>query len=322
MKNPRAESPARRPAPIRPPEERGGKSPVMGRGDIQKKLAKFKNPKSRKPALRPAHLAPEKPPAATKPASSKRSDKASERHEPPVSSLARAKPALPAQQSSAQAIQRASGSNSSKPSNSASPKRPSAKSVPSRRGAPSTAPALPPLKLLQGWLDDTKLALESPHANTLEQLGARGSLGSALGYVAVSATLTALLVFRIGWKGMLATLLLSLLAYASFVFVTYVAALRQDGDGKLESFGYAVALFWAPLAPFTALLPFIFGAAWIPAAALVQIFTTVFYALRVLNGTVWLSFSGQWNALTAGIAASSLLVLVSAFTVFSGLLHG
>jgi hypothetical protein len=177
-------------------------------------------------------------------------------------------------------------------------------------------------KTLTSWIDDTKLALESPHANTLEHLGARGGWRDALGYVAVSATLTALLTVRTGWKGMIAMLVLTVLSYAIFVYATHFAVTKQDGDGKLESVAYATALFWAPLAPFTALLPFIFGAAWIPAAILVQILSTFVYALRVLNGTVWLSYNGQMNALTAGIAASSLSVLVLGFTVFSPLLRG
>ena len=175
---------------------------------------------------------------------------------------------------------------------------------------------------MRRWLDDTKLALESPHPNTLEQLSARGTWTDAFGYVALSAFLTALMGFRTGWHGMLAIFVLTILAYGVFVVVTYIAALRQDGDGQLEGIAYATALFWAVVAPFTALLPFVFGGAWIPAAILVQAFTASTYALRVLNGTVWMNYNAQWNAMTAGIAAASITVLLISFTLFAPLLRG
>jgi hypothetical protein len=249
------------PPPARPLEERHGKSPVMGRGDIAKKLAKFKGNKP-KQSLRPAHVPqpiakhgtaktqPSQPVAKTqhKPVSSSKST--------PTSS-AKAKPIAGNRSESVSGQKSRSGSQRN--------------SVARSRGR-NVSPVFGIQKTVRRWLDDTKLALESPDAHTLERLGARGSWRDALGYVGLSAGLTALLAFRTGWRGVIAVWLLTMISYAVFVWVTHYAVTRQNGDGKLENVAYATALFWAVVAPFTALIPFVLGSGWIPAAILAQIF--------------------------------------------------
>jgi hypothetical protein len=332
MKNPRPESTPRDPAPLRPAEARGAKSPIMGRSNPEQKLAKFKKSKNRKPPLRPAHLPQTaqdrspKPKAAIKSALTPIPKPASLK--PRGAETAKSLTALIAEQQRTSSSQRGlgqggsgqSGSGQKSLSQKSSKQKSSGQKSSQRRQAARSS--FPLEKRVRRWIDDTKLALESPHPNTLEQLSARGTWTDAFGYVCLSAFLTALLVFRTGWHGMLAMFVLTILAYAVFVVVTYIAALRQDGDGQLEGIAYATALFWSVVAPFTALVPFIFGGAWIPAAILVQAFTASTYALRVLNGTVWMNYNAQWNAMTAGIAAASASVLLISFTLFAPLLRG
>jgi hypothetical protein len=307
------------PPPARPLEERHGKSPVMGRGDIGKKLAKFKGNKP-KQSLRPAHV-PQTPVKnrtpkthASQPTPNTQTRPASGNESKSVSSGQSAFIASGKTKPVSDKLAKSVSSQKSKPTS-------HRKSV-ARSRARSASPISGIQKTVRRWLDDTKLALESPDAHTLERLGARGSWRDALGYVGSSAALTALLAFRTGWRGVVAVWLLTMISYAVFVWVTHYAVTRQNGDGKLQNVAYATALFWAVVAPFTALIPFVLGSGWIPAAILAQIFATSLYALRVLNGTVWLSYNGQWNALTAGIAASSSAVLLMGFTLFTPLLRG
>jgi hypothetical protein len=171
------------------------------------------------------------------------------------------------------------------------------------------------LKTLERWLNDTKFALESPHANTLEQLGARASLNDALLYVAVSALFTGWFTVRGGLPGVVVTALLGIAAFALLVGGAHLYAVRQGDRAKPDALAYASALYWAPLAPFTALVPLVFGAAWIPAAVLVQVFASALYMQRVLNGTRWLSYSQQWNALTVGLGAACVGVLTLSFVL-------
>jgi hypothetical protein len=288
----------------------------MGRGNIEQKLAKFKKSKNRKPPLRPAHL------PQTVQSLSVKSKAVPKTALSPIPKPASAQPKAAAAKPRVGETAKSLNARIIEKQRPASGQSSSSKKSSKRRQSVRPAFQIPFEKRVRRWLDDTKLALESPHPNTLEQLSARGTWTDAFGYVSLSALLTALLVFRTGWHGMLATFILTILAYAIFVVVTYIAALRQDGDGQLEGIAYATALFWAVVAPFTALLPFIFGGAWIPAAILVQAFTASTYALRVLNGTVWMNYNAQWNAMTAGIAAASASVLLISFTLFAPLLRG
>jgi hypothetical protein len=191
-----------------------------------------------------------------------------------------------------------------------------------KRAQPRAAPRPnPALRRVRGWLEDTRLALESPHANTLERLGKRGKLTDAFGYVALSAVLTGVLALRAGALASLFLAVLIVAAFAVFVYSAHWSALRQGGTGKLEGLAYASALYWAILAPFTALVPFVFGAAWIPAAVLIQIFASVAYMLHVLNGTLWVNYTQQWNALSTAIAAASVGVLLLSFALLPPLLR-